>query len=109
MAGRRCPTKGCPTILTRGQRYCPTHLREYEARRGTPTQRGYGADHRALRARWQARIDAGELVHCVTCGATLTRQAWDLGHDEAKSRWIGPQCVPCNRSEGGRRGAAASR
>lgn len=107
MAGRRCPAQGCPRIITGTARYCPTHAREYEGRRGTPTQRGYGAGHRALRADWQRRIDAGEPVTCATCPTVLKGAAWDLGHTEDRTGYIGPQCLTCNRSDGGRRGRAS--
>jgi hypothetical protein len=106
MAGRRCPAKGCPKILTQGERYCPTHAREYEGRRGTPVHRGYDQAHRARRAAWQARIDAGQRVTCATCPAVLTGRAWDLGHDHERDGYIGPQCITCNRGEAGRRGRA---
>lgn len=109
MAGRRCPAKGCPKILTNGERYCPTHAREYEGRRGTPTARGYGAEHRAIRRQWQQRIDNGERITCATCPVVITGTAWQLGHDHARGvGYLGPQCVRCNTSEGGRRGAAIS-
>ena len=75
MAARhRCPgrdthpdgtTTPCPHLLPPGTRYCPTHARTYEARRGTPTARGYGTPHRQERAKWQARIDAGEIIYCA--------------------------------------------
>lgn len=106
MAGRRCPGKGCPTIIPAGTRYCPPHARAYEARRGTPAARGYDAAHRAERALWQGRIDSGTPVHCVTCGVRLYGRAWDLGHTPERTAYIGPQCAPCNRGEGGREGRA---
>lgn len=108
MAGRRCPGQRCPTILTGTERYCPTHAREYETRRGTPVQRGYGAEHRALRAEWQQRIDAGEIVMCADgCGTPITGRTWHLGHAEDRSAYLGPQTVRCNTEDGGRRGARA--
>lgn len=107
MAGRRCPTRGCPRIITGTARYCPDHARAYETRRGTPTQRGYGTTHRTLRAAWQLRIDAGERVTCATCPVRITGSAWDLGHDHVSGGYLGPQCERCNRSEAGRRGRAS--
>lgn len=107
MAGRRCPARGCPRIIPAQARYCPTHAREYEGRRGTPAQRGYDAQHRALRAQWQRRIDAGERVVCATCPTLITGTAWQLGHDHERGGYLGPQCVRCNTSDGGRRGRAA--
>ena len=112
-AGRRCPGRtvdaagrevGCPVILKGRERYCPRHARTYEQRRGTPTQRGYGAGHRALRAAWQARIDAGEDVRCADgCGARIVGTDWHLGHTEDRSDYLGPQTVGCNTADGGRR------
>ena len=110
MAGRRCPATGCPTIITDGSRYCPRHAREYEARRGTSTQRGYGAAHRGLRAQWQWRIDSGDVVMCADgCGTRITGTAWDLGHTADRTGYVGPQVRAHNRSDGGSRGNAAAR
>lgn len=108
-AGRRCPAPGCPTILTGGERRCAKHAREYEQQRGTRQQRGYDTNHDRLRAHHQARIDRGEDVRCVTCDVRLTGRAWQLGHDHERGfGYIGPQCVPCNTADGGRRGAQTS-
>lgn len=104
-AGRVCPKPNCPVILTRGERYCPTHLAQYEARRGTSAQRGYGAKHQALRRSWQARVDRGELIRCATCGAPITGTQWHLGHTPDRTAYRGPECISCNTSEGGTRGA----
>lgn len=116
MAGRRCPAtteadgrrRACPRILTRGERYCTEHAREYEAKRGTRAARGYGAEHARLRARVQDRIDDGQTVRCVTCNVQLHGRAWDLGHTEDRAAYRGPQCQPCNRSDGGSRGATVA-
>ena len=110
MAGRRCPGKGCPTIITNGARYCPTHAREYEQRRGTRQQRGYGHEHQMLRAEWQRRIDSGEVITCADgCGTRITGRDWQLGHDHLRGGYLGPQTIAHNTSDGGRRGAAARR
>ena len=106
MAGRRCPSRGCPRIITNSARYCPDHAREYEAKRGTPTQRGYGADHRARRATLVARMNAGETIRCIDCGIELTPSTFDLGHTDDRTGYRGPQCQACNRSQGGREGRA---
>lgn len=107
-AGRRCPAPSCPRIIPADTRYCPAHTRDYEARRGTPQDRGYDTQHRALRARWQSHIDAGELVCCARCGTRITGTTWDLGHTDDRTRYRGPECQPCNRSAGGRNGARAA-
>lgn len=89
----------CPAVLTSGERYCPTHLAEWEARRGTSTQRGYGGRHQKLRASWQRRINAGEVIVCwrPTCSVRITGTAWHLGHDDDDRRiYKGPECIPCN-------------
>ncbi|GIG27174.1 hypothetical protein Cde04nite_34180 [Cellulomonas denverensis] len=114
MAGRRCPgrdevdgrTRACPVILTRGERYCGRHARSYERRRGSRQARGYDATHDRARAGWQARMDSGERVYCATCGVLLNGSPWDLGHTDDRRSYRGPQCLPCNRSDGGRRGRA---
>lgn len=111
MAGRRCPGKDeqgdrtitCPRILTNGDRYCARHAAAYEAKRGTPAQRGYGAAHRAKREMWQRRLDAGEKVHCARCGGALTpTQPWALDHSDDRTTYIGPSHKSCNDAAGGR-------
>lgn len=111
MAGRRCPGERCPVILTDGSRYCPTHARAYEQRRGTSAARGYGSGHRALRASWQRRIDAGERIACARCtGLIVAGQAWALDHhDDDRSEYLGPSHASCNNAAGGRRGGQARR
>lgn len=117
MAGRRCPgtdtvdgrPRACPTILTNGERRCPRHAKTYERRRGTRQARGYDSQHDRLREDWQRRIDSGEHVVCATCPTVITGRMWQLGHDHVNGGYLGPQCVPCNTADGGRRGAAVSR
>ncbi|GAA1714432.1 hypothetical protein GCM10009809_08260 [Isoptericola hypogeus] len=108
MVGRRCPVPACPVVLTNGERYCTEHAREYERRRGTRKRRGYSSAHVARRDRWQRRIDAGEVVRCTQCGVRLVGGDWQLGHDHERGGYLGPQCVACNASDGGRRGAATT-
>ena len=81
------------------------------AARKTSTARGYDYRHQQERRRWQPKVDAGLVdCHAVRCimptRAILPGQAWDLGHDEARTRWTGPEHAECNRSDGGRKGAA---
>src|SRR5699024_5254833 len=61
-AKKRCAR--CHRLVPKGTTYCPAHLREYEGRRGAPTQRGYGREYRTQRLEWAARIEAGERVTC---------------------------------------------
>ena len=83
-------------------------------------QRGYGADHQRLRRAWQQRITDGEPIRCACarpecrhhdgqCPTTLAGTAWDLGHTDDRTAWTGPECIPCNRSAGGRNGNRAAR
>lgn len=117
MAGRRCPgrdevdgrTRTCPTILTQGERYCPRHAQQYEQRRGSRQARGYGPEHDRMRRALVARMRQGEVIRCIDCGITLTPSTLDLGHTDDRAAYRGPQCATCNRSDGGRRGAAATR
>ena len=104
-ASRTCPKPGCPAIIRAGERYCPEHLAEYEAMRGTTAQRGYGARHQALRRSWQARINRGEIVRCASCEQRITGTSWHLGHTPDRTTYRGPEHVSCNTSEGGTRGA----
>lgn len=108
---RRCtgsPT--CPALLTRGERYCADHLEEYEQRRGTAHQRGYDKAHVALKRQWQHRINQGEPIHCAKgCGRLITGTDWDLGHTDDRTGWTGPECRPCSRADGGRKGLRGRR
>lgn len=86
-------------------RRCPRCTRSADRRRGSTAARGYGAEHRSLRAEWQQRIDAGELVVCWRpgCGAVITGRAWHLGHDdEDRTVTRGPECIRCNLHHAGK-------
>jgi len=77
--------------------------------RRTTTQRGYGHHHQQLRAAWQKRINAGEHITCwrPDCNNPITGTNWDLGHDDHdRSKYRGPECIPCNRSAGGKKAHA---
>lgn len=87
------------------RRRCTACARGRDRARGTATARGYDVEHRRLRQAWQDAIDSGEYVVCATCPTVLTTDtSWDLGHDPAdRSRYLGPQCWPCNRGHVGGR------
>jgi hypothetical protein len=81
--------------------------------RGT-VSRGYGPAHKAERAKWVEAVATGE-VWCSRQGPKCIGkpiapgQDWDLGHDDHdRSKYTGPECVPCNRGTGGRNGAAVT-
>jgi hypothetical protein len=67
----------------------------------TTTTRGYGWAHQRERARW-LRIVAHGGVTCARCGTPITGTRWDLGHNDDRTQWTGPECIPCNRSAGGK-------
>jgi len=75
----------------------------------TTTQRGYGAQHQAKRAEYQRTVDAG-AAECWRCNRPIKPgDDWDLGHDDHdRTKYRGIECRPCNRSTGGRNGAAAT-
>lgn len=101
MALRRCSYTHCPQLIPAGKRYCAEHGRAHERERGTATQRGYGAPHKRLRARWQAAIDNGAAPLCPRCHLPVTRgQAWDLGHNDRRDGYNGPEHASCNRKAG---------
>ncbi len=80
---------------------------------GSTVARGYGADHKRLRAQLQAVVDAGEAV-CWRCGRWINPEdpaGWHLGHDDDdRSIYRGVEHVRCNagapaRNRGRRRRA----
>ena len=75
----------------------------------TTTAKGYGFVHQQKRAEWQKVIDAG-AGECARCHAPLKPgDDWDLGHDDHdRTKYNGPECSSCNRSAGGRNGAAVT-
>lgn len=102
---RVCAEPGCPTLATATR--CDEHRRERDRARGSATARGYGADHRALRASWQQRMDSGEAVGCWRCLTPIDpHEPWDLGHDDrsnSTSTYRGPEHRACNRDTASRR------
>ena len=104
MAKRVCSHPGCPQLVpTAAYRgLCDEHRKQRDRDRGTREQRGYGDDHRKLRAAWQRRINQGELVQCWRCGARVAGSRWHLGHDDHdRSITRGPECVECNLKAAG--------
>lgn len=101
MALRVCAEPGCP-VLSKTTR-CADHTRAKDRARGSRTERGYGADHRRLRADYQRRMDAGERFTCWRCDEPIDPSDWHLGHDDYdRSKYRGPECVPCNLATAGR-------
>jgi hypothetical protein len=60
--------------------------------------RGYGADHKKLRAKIQAAMDAGTVFQCWRCGKVISGD-FDLGHDDDdRTKYMGPEHRACNRA-----------
>lgn len=105
---RRCPATRCPQLIPDQARYCSTHAREYEARRGTSTRRGYDSRHQQARRVEAQRVANLEAI-CPRCGLLiLPTEPWDLGHTDDRNGYQGAEHSRCNRSAGGRNGARES-
>jgi hypothetical protein len=66
----------------------------------SPRLRGYGAEHRAVRASLAPLVASGAAV-CVRCGEPIAPGApWDLGHTDDRLGWTGPEHQRCNRQAG---------
>ncbi len=80
---------------------------------GATTARGYGAKHQKERATWQPIVDAG-MAHCHAVRCLKADRwikpgtAWDLGHNEDRTAWTGPEHASCNRTAGARNAAIAT-
>lgn len=68
--------------------------------------RGYGSTHQRERAKWEPIVKRGD-VKCARCQEVIKPdQAWDLGHNDDRTGYNGPECVPCNRGAGARNATA---
>jgi len=76
---------------------CQQHAdQQHEARRGTTTQRGYGAAHQAERARQLEAFTPGQP--CARCGRPIaSADDADLGHTDDRSGYRGLEHAACNR------------
>lgn len=80
------------------------------AGKGKTVERGYGAEHRALRAWWKPQVATGDVpCHAVRCLKKEGRlikpgDIWHLGHLPDRSGWTGPEHEECNVTEGSHRG-----
>lgn len=68
---RACVACGRPYTPTRGVHRCASCYRAQVRRRGTPTERGYGADHQRARRALGATLPAP----CGYCGVTIEQGA----------------------------------
>jgi hypothetical protein len=70
------------------------------------SQRGYGYLHQQLRERLRPMVEAG-MVRCPRCGQFIEGgDRWELDHAPGKRGYLGPSHFRCNRSAGGKIGAA---
>lgn len=99
-AKRICPRLGCHRVVQ--GRYCVEHNREYEAKRGTPEQRGYDHAHRKMRANVALAVEAGRAI-CSRCELPISPgDLWHLDHDDTdRTKYLGPAHARCNTSAGG--------
>lgn len=79
----------------------------------TNDQRGYGKEHRALRAEWAPHVAAGTVAcHAIVCvmpeRAIKPGTEWHLGHTADRSAWTGPEHAKCNLRDGAVRQRTAS-
>ena len=99
-----CAEPNCPTPVPHGTSRCPQHTRARDRARGTPKQRGYGAEHQRTRRALAPLVAAGHAT-CWRCGLPIhPSEPWDLGHDDHdRSITRGPEhAYTCNRSAAGR-------
>lgn len=66
------------------------------------------AAHKAARAKVKPIVDAGQ-AYCAQPVCVMPSRwiapgsAWDLGHDDSGTAYIGPTHATCNRVDGGKR------
>jgi hypothetical protein len=74
-------------------------------RKGTTTQRGYGAKHKAQRRKYEPIVKSGRAI-CWRCGLPIRPdEPWDTGHDDYdRGTYRGPEHATCNRRAGANMG-----
>jgi hypothetical protein len=83
--------------------------------KGTTTERGYGYPHRKERARLALLVAAGQAYcqqgrhgssgRCIYPSRWIAPGSrWALGHNDARTGWIGTVHAACNQLDGASRG-----
>lgn len=84
----------------------------FTAPKASADERGYGAEHRALRRHYVRLIVAGEVVLCHFCEREIVEtngnlpDGLHLDHTPDGSEYRGPSHRSCNIRDGARRGRA---
>lgn len=100
---RVCAMPGCPELTT--SRRCASHRAEAEQDRGTRHERGYDAEHEAIRA---ALLPAAYGTRCPLCGEYMyPHQPLHLDHSvplsvDSTSKGDRITHATCNLKRGGR-------
>ncbi|PZG03974.1 holin [Micromonospora craterilacus] len=106
-APRRCTTTGCRGVPGPQGGKCPGCRartgRASDQRRGSPTERGYGREHRDV---FRPGVLARDPV-CVLCGVrpSVVADHWPLDRKQLVARGLNPNdpvhgrglCEPCDR------------
>lgn len=103
MAKAVCSKPGCPALVDKGGRtnLCQAHDREADRARGTRQQRGYGAEHDAMKA----TIEDAYGQPCHLCGERMwPHQALEPDHTEDRTAYRGWTHATCNHRDGAIRG-----
>lgn len=107
---RECPT--CHAIFHQArpdQVYCNSVCRNARRNWGSkvasPSERGYGKEHRLERAKWKPIVEAGK-TNCCLCGFWIEPGTkWHLDHTEDRTGYRGVAHAACNVRDGASRGA----